>query len=201
MDTVNFFQSIAELVSEGEVMLNVEIGKNGYMMVSVLYSHKQVKDNSLKRITPLIFKGFAKELDEKFFSTLANPMKKTVGLAINMLEYERNLEEAVQANKTNQKKQVNKSGKAGNFRKEGGVMQEEEGVEEELLPVVEKTEGERAAEEKKKRFDKIMVEVNALAATGNYTGAWMKVPPIAEFPEMVDIITKRKSELSAKFAA
>jgi PRTRC genetic system protein E len=201
MDTVNFFGPLAELVTEGEVMLNVEIGKNGYMMVSVLYSHKQVKDSSLKRITPLIFKGFAKELDEKFFSTLAAPMKKTVGLAINMLEYERNLEEVIQANKANQKKQINKSGKAGHLKEAGSVMQEEDGVEEEALPVVEKTEEERLAEEKKKRFDKMMVEANAEAKTGNYTGAWMKLPTIKDFPEMEELIARKREEFSSKFAA
>lgn len=203
MNTVNFFQPLMELLTEGEVTFNVEVAKNGYMMVSVLYTHKNVKDSSFKRIPPLIFKGYAKELDEKLFTALASPMRKTVGLAVNLLDYEKTLEQISKESKANQKKQAGKNMKPAvnsiSLSKDDDEMEVDD--EEEVTPDSAKSAAELLAEEKQKRFEKIMVEVDALANTGNYTGAWMKVPAIAEFPEMVDTITTRKSELSAKFAA
>ena len=201
MDSVCFFQPLVELVSEGKVVFNVEIGKNGYVLVSVLYSHEEVKDKLFKRIAPMVFKGYARELDEKLFAALANPMRKTVELAVNMLEYERTLEEVSKANMANQKKQAAKQVKVSksiDLKKVNNDVEEEEG--ESVFPAVEKTAAEVSAEDRRKRFDKMMLEVEELASCGNYTGAWMKVPSIGEFPEMEDLITSKREEFSAKFA-
>lgn len=202
MHTVNFFQPLLTLISEGEVMFNIEIGKNGYMMVSVLYTHKDVKDSSFKRIPPMIFKGYAKELDEKLFTALVTPMKKTVDLALNMLNYEQTLDEIAKVNTANQRKQSAKNDKPVRSYKlvpteNGKVLDEAEAQ----TPITEaaKTPEEILAAKKQVRFDEIMAEVNALADTGNYTGAWLKVPTMAEFPDMADVISARKSELSEEF--
>ncbi|HQS22908.1 MAG: prtrc system protein e [Sphingobacteriia bacterium 24-36-13] len=58
----------------------------------------------------------------------------------------------------------------------------------------------KAKEEKEKKFKEAMAKVDELEKEGNYRDAWMKVPDPAQFPEQAEVIRKRKTALSAKFA-
>lgn len=45
-----------------------------------------------------------------------------------------------------------------------------------------------------------MAKVDELEKEGNYRDAWIKVPDPAQFPEQAEVLRKRKTALSAKFA-
>ncbi|OJW81761.1 MAG: prtrc system protein e [Bacteroidetes bacterium 46-16] len=65
----------------------------------------------------------------------------------------------------------------------------------------EKTDKEKKAkEEKEKKFKEAMAKANELEKEGSYRDAWMKVPDPAQFPGQAEVIRKRKTALSAKFA-
>lgn len=58
----------------------------------------------------------------------------------------------------------------------------------------------KAKEEKDKKFKEAMAKADELEKEGQYRDAWMKVPDPAQFPEQAEVIRKRKSALSARFA-
>jgi len=58
----------------------------------------------------------------------------------------------------------------------------------------------KAKEEKDKKFKEAMAKADELEKEGNYRDAWMKVPDPAQFPEQAEVLRKRKTALSAKFA-
>ena len=66
----------------------------------------------------------------------------------------------------------------------------------------EKNEKEKKEQEAKdKKFKEGMAKADELEKEGKFRDAWMKVPEMTEFPEKVDEIRKRKSELSDKFSS
>ena len=54
-------------------------------------------------------------------------------------------------------------------------------------------------EAKDKKFKDGMAKADELEKEGKFREAWMKVPPVTEFPEKADEIRKRQTELSNKF--
>ena len=64
----------------------------------------------------------------------------------------------------------------------------------------EKSEKEKKAQEaKNKKYKDGMAKADDLEKEGKSREAWMKVPPVTEFPEKADEIRKRQTELSNKF--
>ncbi|KGE12661.1 PRTRC system protein E [Sphingobacterium deserti] len=55
-------------------------------------------------------------------------------------------------------------------------------------------------EAKEKKYKEVMDKVDALEKEGKFRDAWTKLPDPAEFPEQAELIRKRKSELSTRFA-
>lgn len=53
---------------------------------------------------------------------------------------------------------------------------------------------------KNKKYEDTMLKVDELEKEGKFREAWIKVPESTEFPQKVDEIRKRKSELSAQFS-
>ncbi len=64
------------------------------MTVGVLPGNDLVKDAAKNSIVPLNISGTPEELDEGFVAAIAEPIKKTTGLLVNMAAYERAAEEA-----------------------------------------------------------------------------------------------------------
>lgn len=54
--------------------------------------------------------------------------------------------------------------------------------------------------DKLSKYDEAMKQVDELEAEGKYKDAWMKVPEISKYPEYEEVLRKRRSSLSAKFA-
>jgi len=65
----------------------------------------------------------------------------------------------------------------------------------------EKTETvKKDKQSKDKKYEDAMLKVNELEKEGKFREAWIKVPESTEFPQKVNEIRKRKSELSAQFS-
>ncbi|MFT4093239.1 MAG: PRTRC system protein E [Niabella sp.] len=65
----------------------------------------------------------------------------------------------------------------------------------------EKAEREKKAkEERDKKYKEAMQRVDELEKEGKFRDAWMKLPDPALFPEQAEIIRKRKTVLSGRFA-
>ncbi|WP_313578138.1 prtrc system protein e [Chishuiella sp.] len=62
----------------------------------------------------------------------------------------------------------------------------------------EKTKNDKQSKDKK--YEDTMLKVNKLEKEGKFREAWKKVPESTEFPQKVDEIRKRKSQLSAQFS-
>jgi len=68
---------------------------------------------------------------------------------------------------------------------------------------MEKEKTEKAKKEKEakdKKFKDGMAKADELEKEGKFREAWMKVPNPADFPDYADVIRKRKTSLSDKFA-
>lgn len=59
---------------------------------------------------------------------------------------------------------------------------------------------EKEKNEKQKKYKEAMKKADELDTEGKYRDAWMKVPDPNDYPDNREEITKRKTELSKKFA-
>lgn len=65
----------------------------------------------------------------------------------------------------------------------------------------EKAETERKEKEaRQKKYKEAMQKVDELEKAGKFRDAWIKVPDPAAFPEYADVLKKRRTSLTAKFA-
>ncbi|MGC4234574.1 MAG: PRTRC system protein E [Niabella sp.] len=87
MSTTNFFAQLAALQVEGDWTITIKAGTHNRMIVSVLFQNDKVGDNARKLIPPMILKGTTKELDNGFFTSIAQPVKQTAALFVNMEQY------------------------------------------------------------------------------------------------------------------
>lgn len=83
----NFFETLAALNVEGNWNISIKSGAQSRMLVSVLFTNEKAGDNAKKLIPPMVLKGTAQELDEGFFASIENPVKKTASLFVNMEQY------------------------------------------------------------------------------------------------------------------
>ncbi len=91
----NFFQQISTLGITGNIVLNIRPVSEAQMIVSVLVCNDSVKDKAIKNIPPMVLDGSIAELNEKFFTTITEPVKKTTELFRNILEHEKGLKAAL----------------------------------------------------------------------------------------------------------
>lgn len=82
-----------------------------------------------------------------------------------------------------------------------GFMKQLEEAKKQSAMEKEKTDRERREKEaREKKYKEAMQKVEELEKACKYRDAWMKIPDPSEFPEQAEVIRKRKSALSAKFA-
>lgn len=80
-------------------------------------------------------------------------------------------------------------------------MKQLEEVKKQSAMEKEKANKERKEKEaREKKYREAMQKVEELEEACKYRDAWMKMPDPSEFPEQAEVIRKRKSALSAKFA-
>lgn len=91
---MNFFQSIIALQVAGDWKITIAKEDTDRLIVSVLFYNEAIGDDARKIIPPILLKGTAEELDEGFFSAIAQPVKETAALFLNMEQFLRQKEEA-----------------------------------------------------------------------------------------------------------
>ncbi len=177
----NFFENIANLNVPGIWKIGIHTDENGRFVVSVLFTAHQSGDNATKSITPLLFKGTAKEIDEGFFEALENPIQETAGFYANTEAYLKSLEQARLASKMEQdKKAKNGKSKTDTTNKEG--------IE---VPKVD-------LEEKRKAYTEIVRQIVELDTKMMYEEALEILPDVTIYPDREAEITKRKADLERK---
>ena len=175
MPVTNFFAHIAAIPFEG--CLNITVKKDGEQLTtSILLQNDGCGDAAKNHIPPLILRGSAKELCEGFFDAVSAPVAETSKLLVNMEQYLKG-QEAAKKNAAMEKKKTEKADKPA------------------------KTENPTTPEEKQEmKYRGIMEEVDKLEAAGKFKDAWLKVPPVSEFPEKAEELRNRRASLSAKFS-
>lgn len=161
----NFFYQLASLSSRGNWRIAISNVDNGCLVVSILLVDEGLKDEAAKSIPPIILKGTPAEIDEGFFTALEQPIAKTVGLFVNIDQYEAAVSEA--------EKQLL--------------------LEREKKQKLQTTQP--AQDEQTKKYDAVMRKVEGLQAEQKYGEAIAQLPKIEQFPEQEEAINAKKDEL------
>lgn len=93
----NFFKSIASLNLQGGWNITISNETPERLIVSLLFFNDGIGDDARKKVPPILLKGTPQELDEGFFNAVAQPVKETAALFINMESYLKEREEAKKA--------------------------------------------------------------------------------------------------------
>jgi PRTRC genetic system protein E len=91
----NFFQQLNAFGISGNIVLNIQPLSQEKMIVSILITNDSIKDKAVKNIPPMVLDGSITDLDEKFFSAISEPVKKTTELFRNLLDHEKGLKTAI----------------------------------------------------------------------------------------------------------
>lgn len=140
------------------------------LVVSVLLQNDGCTDKAKQGIPPLIFRGSPQELDTAFFENLKKPVQMASKLMIDMDSYAKTLEQ-VRKNSAMEKDKAKK----------------------------EKTP-QSGNESKDTKFLNVMKQVDELDSQGKPKDAWMLLDKLTGFPEHIEAIRKRKTELTQRFA-
>ncbi len=110
----NFFTQLNQLLNENE-QISITIKKNNDELTVSVLPYKNVKDEAVSKIKPILFTGKPNEFDTNFFIELAKPLEKTNEFLSNVKQHEDSLEKAkenseiAKAEKEKQKKVREKS--------------------------------------------------------------------------------------------
>lgn len=180
----NFFEQIAGLQINGNLLLNIHHDETGVITVSAVLKKGNITATTGNSLPPMLFKGTAAELDEGFLSQFAQPVKQTVGIINNLETYQKELEKA---------KKNGKSEKAGKT----GVAEPEDDKDDEQNLFSQQTDDAEAKAEKKRLFDEAMDKSKELAKQMKYTEALAQLPDPAEYPDKAELIESRRKEIEA----
>lgn len=100
----NFFEQIGTFAFEGNMLLNIHNDNKGQLTVSVVLRKSEISATAGNTLPPMTIGGTAAELDEGFFTQLANPVQQTIGLINNLETYQKELDKAKNKNVSNSKK-------------------------------------------------------------------------------------------------
>lgn len=103
---MNLFKTLSEVLGNGCTATITIAQKDGIMTVGILPGNNLVKDGAKNKIVPLNVSGTPEELDEGFVDAIAEPVRKTAGLLVDMASYEQAAEEAKAKSKMEEEKKV-----------------------------------------------------------------------------------------------
>lgn len=99
-----FFKNLLPLLA-GLDSLSVQFSPSGEeITVSLLPRAKDVKDEAISKIQPLVLRGTPEELDEKFIESITQPLQKASGLFTTLKDFEKSVAEAEKESKMADKK-------------------------------------------------------------------------------------------------
>jgi PRTRC genetic system protein E len=183
----NFFELMAGLQINGNLHLNINAGANGNLTVSLLMSPNDPKITGANNLPPLLFKGTAEELNEKFFAGITQPVKQTTAFIANLESYQAALEKAKKAAKPEKEKAAAKGAAEDADNEEAP----DEGTNLFSAPEVDK----EAKAERKKRYDDALLQIKELNGQMKYKEAISLLPDVAEYPEMATELEAKGAEL------
>lgn len=103
---MNLFKTLSEVLGNGCTVTITIAQKDGIMTVGVLPGNDLVKDAAKNKLVPLNVTGTPEELDEGFVSAIAEPIRTTSGLLVDMASYEKAAEEAKAKSKMEEEKKT-----------------------------------------------------------------------------------------------
>ncbi|WPU98438.1 PRTRC system protein E [Mucilaginibacter sp. cycad4] len=180
----NFFEQIAGLQINGNLLLNIHHDETGVITVSTVLKKGNITATAGNSLPPMLFKGTAPELDEGFFSQFAQPIKQTVGLINNLEAYQKELDKA----KKNGKNDKDKTAKA---------TEPEDDSEDEQNLFTQQADYTEAKAEKKRLFDDAMEKSKELAKQMKYAEALAQLPDPADYADKAELIASRRKEIEA----
>lgn len=86
------FIEISELMSDRDMVKLVLTKVNGILTVSVLPTKIGLKDEAKNNLSPIVIRGTAEELDQKFIEIIKQPLKTSTELLTNMDTFEKSME-------------------------------------------------------------------------------------------------------------
>lgn len=103
---MNLFKTLSEVLGNGCTATITIAQKDGIMTVSVLPGNDLVKDAAKNKLVPLNVSGTPDELDAGFVAAIAEPIRQTSGLLVDMAAYEKAQEEAKAKSKMEEEKKT-----------------------------------------------------------------------------------------------
>jgi PRTRC genetic system protein E len=186
----NFFEQIAGLQINGNLLLNIHHDETGIITVSAVLKKGNMTATAGNSLPPMLFKGTAAELDEGFFGQFAQPVKMTIGIINNLEAYQKELEKA----KKNGKGDKDKAAKTT-------ANEPEDDNDDEQNLFSQQADDAEAKAEKKRLYDEAMDRVKELAQNTKYVEALAQLPDPADYPDKAEAIeTKRKTLQAGKEA-
>jgi PRTRC genetic system protein E len=182
----NFFEQMAGLQLNGNLLLNINTDDTGILTVSAI-----IKKSSLtasNSLPPMLFKGTAQELDEDFFGQLAQPVKQTSGLITNLETYQKELDKA--------KKNAGKSDKDKTTQSSASEPDDDDNNEPENL-FTPAADDKQLKAEKTRHFNEALDRSKELAKQMKYTEALAQLPEAGEHPDKAELIEAKRQEIQA----
>ena len=176
----NFFEQIAGLKIDGNLLININSDTNGLMTVSAML-------NKAGNVPPMLFKGLSHELDEAFFEKLAEPVKQTKGLITNLETYKKELDKA--------KKQPAKDAKAttATATTDDDDDDDDNGNTGDLFS--QQPDDSQLKAERKQYVDEALLKAKELAKQMKYVEALAQLPDPAEYSEQAELIEAKRAEI------
>lgn len=103
---MNLFKTLSEVLGNGCTATIAIAQKDGLMTVGVLPGNDLVKDAAKNKLVPLNVSGTPEELDAGFVDAIAEPIRQTSGLLVDMAAYEKAQEEAKAKSKMEEEKKT-----------------------------------------------------------------------------------------------
>jgi PRTRC genetic system protein E len=179
----NFFEQVAGLKIDGNLLLNINSDKNGLLTVSAMLSKAGT-------IPPMVFTALAYELDEAFFDKLTEPVKQTKGLITNLENYKKELDKA--------KKQPAKDGKATTTTATATTNDDDDDDDDngntgDLFS--QQPDDSQLKAEKKQYVGDQLLKAKELAKQMKYVEALAALPDPAEYSEQAELIAAKRAEI------
>lgn len=191
----NFFENVTGLALHGALNLNIMKSPEHGLSVSV-YLSPDTKDNAASLIPPMVLKGKAGELDEKFFEAITSPLQKTSELFANMDAYQKALDKAAGQSKMTQDKKKKDAKPIGTSTTDDADDNAEDGVN--LFSA--QQEQEQAKAEKKQRYSEAMTQISELNKHCKYDEAISLLPQAEDYPDKAEELAQKLKELQKRKA-
>jgi len=180
----NFFEQVAGLKIDGNLLMNINTDKNGLMTVSAMLSKAGA-------IPPMVFTALSHELDEAFFDKLAEPVKQTKGLITNLDNYQKELEKAKKNAGKDKAKTTDNSTTA--TAGDDNDDDDDNGNTGDLFS--QQPDDSQLKAEKKQYVDDQLQKAKELAKQMKYVEALAQLPDPAEYSEQAELIEAKRAEI------